>query len=147
MLPNNIPWSLLSLFPLHKSLYEGYGKQAFLSTCYSQGPFKVNKNNDFLCVRGGSIAYLGGIILFYRKAAQGSRKGYAKRRSAILWGLKAYYRLSAIHIFGFVILVSFLAEMVFPLFTLELIADPWDVCFYVLGGFTYALVQGRSTRE
>ena len=42
------------------------------------------------------------------------------------------YKLPATHMFGFVILVSFLAELVFPLFTKELIADPWDVCLYVI---------------
>src|SRR5690606_13829214 len=51
------------------------------------------------------------------------------------------YKLPATHMFGFVILVSFLAELVFPLFTKELIADPWDVCLYVIGGLAYALVQ------
>ena len=51
------------------------------------------------------------------------------------------YKLPVLHIFGFVILVSFLAELVFPLFTKELIADPWDVGLYVIGGLAYALVQ------
>jgi len=54
------------------------------------------------------------------------------------------YRLPAIHIVGFVILVSILAEIVFPLLTHEFIADPWDVGFYIIGGFAYALAQEKN---
>ncbi len=55
------------------------------------------------------------------------------------------YSLPAMHIVGFVILVSLLAELVFPIFTDELIADPWDVCFYIIGGYSYALAQEKDS--
>lgn len=54
------------------------------------------------------------------------------------------YKLPVLHILGFVVLVAFLAELVFPLFTDKLIADPWDVGFYVIGGLVYTLAQATQ---
>lgn len=54
------------------------------------------------------------------------------------------YRLPAMHVAGYVVLVSILAELILPLFNDKLIADPWDVCLYVLGGLIYVLVQAKQ---
>lgn len=54
------------------------------------------------------------------------------------------YKLPVLHTLGFVILVAFLAEIVFPLFTNELIADPWDVGLYIIGGLVYTLAQATE---
>ena len=54
------------------------------------------------------------------------------------------YKLPVLHILGFVVLVAFLAEMIFPLFTDKLISDPWDAGLYVIGGLVYALAQATE---
>lgn len=50
------------------------------------------------------------------------------------------YTLSLMHIFGYLLLVSFLCEVVLPMWTERMTADVWDVLFYALGTILYLAV-------
>lgn len=51
------------------------------------------------------------------------------------------YKLPLFYIILYVVIVSVLAEMVFPIFTPKLISDPFDVVLYAIGASFYALTQ------
>lgn len=51
------------------------------------------------------------------------------------------YKLTLFYIILYVVIVSVLAEIVFPIFTPKLISDPFDVVFYAIGAGFYALTQ------
>src|SRR5690606_33148683 len=57
------------------------------------------------------------------------------------------YTLSLSHIVGYVLLVSILCEIVFPLWNEKMTADPWDIACYALGGFIYVAVATRYLRK
>lgn len=64
----------------------------------------------------------------------------------IVWERKLLYRragytLSRAHIIGYVLLVSILCEIVFPLWNEKMTGDAWDIACYALGGFIYASVS------
>src|SRR5690606_15364543 len=50
------------------------------------------------------------------------------------------YTLSLMHIFGYLLLVSVLCEVVLPMWTERMTADVWDVLFYALGTILYLAV-------
>lgn len=51
----------------------------------------------------------------------------------------AAYRMPLIQIPGFIVMVAFMGEIVFPLLSSRHVADLWDVIAYILGGLAYAL--------
>lgn len=51
------------------------------------------------------------------------------------------YTIPLFYIIIYVVIVSVLAEIVFPIYTQKLISDPLDVVFYIIGAGLYAFNQ------
>lgn len=63
----------------------------------------------------------------------------------ITWERRLFYKnrlyhLPWTHIFGYLLLVSVLCEVVLPMWTERMTADVWDVLFYALGTILYLAV-------
>lgn len=54
------------------------------------------------------------------------------------------YSLPLYHIVGYLFLVSFSCEVLFPLWNDRMIADIWDVLFYALGTILYIVVESPT---
>lgn len=64
-----------------------------------------------------------------------------------LFHRRTEYTLSLAHIVGYVLLVSILCEIVFPLWNEKMTADPWDIACYAMGGFIYVAVATPYLRK